>query len=87
MNDNRYPLDQESPWIFRIRLTILAGFSFFATMVIAWVVRLIYVSYLLKDVFSASIGIALIAIPVFLFLLSVFYYVFWGLQTGKIDDH
>jgi hypothetical protein len=72
-----------SPWVFRTQLALILGFSVFAALVITWIVRLIYVSWQLEDVFSASIGIALVAIPIFSFLLIMFNYVFWGLQRGR----
>ena len=61
----------------------MCGFSLFAALVILWILRLIYISWVLQDVFSASIGIALVAIPVFLFLLVMFNYVYWGLRAGQ----
>jgi len=73
----------ESPWIFRLQIGLLAGFSLFATAVVSWIIRLIYISWVLQDVFSASIGIALVAVPVFTFLLAIINYVFWGLRAGK----
>lgn len=79
--------EPESPWIHRAQLGLLFGFSMFAGTIILWVGRLIYVSWVLQDVFSASIGIALVAVPVFLFLLTIFNYVFWGLQKGREDSH
>lgn len=73
------------PWVIRTQLALLCGFSLFAASVILWISRLIYISWVLQDVFSASIGIALVAIPVFLFLLVMFNYVFWGLRAGRTD--
>lgn len=64
-------------------MALLLGFSGFASLVVLWIARLIYVSYQLEDVFSASIGIALIAVPVFLFLTCMVHYVFWGLRKGR----
>ena len=69
--------------VYRAQLATLIGFSCFAAVVILWIARLMYVSWLLEDVFSASIGIALVAVPVFLTLAIVFNYVFWGLQRGR----
>lgn len=75
--------EPENPIVFRIQLMLLAGFTLFAFTVIGWVGRLIYISWALHDVFSASIGIALVAVPIFLFLLATFYYVFWGMYLGR----
>ena len=73
----------ESPWIFRLQIGLLAGFTLFASAVVLWITRLIYISWVLQDVFSASIGIALVAVPVFTFLLVIINYVFWGLRAEK----
>ncbi len=75
--------EPEKPIVFRLQLMLLAGFTLFACTVIGWIGRLIYLSWALHDVFSASIGIALVAVPVFLFLLATFYYVFWGMYLGR----
>jgi hypothetical protein len=45
-----------------------------------WVVNLLLLSLDLHDVPSASVGISMVAIPVFLMLASVLTYVFVGLQ-------
>ena len=73
----------ESPWVFRLQLAILAGFTLFALSIVSWVFRLIYISWVWQDVFSASIGIALVAVPIYLFLLAMFNYVFWGVLLGR----
>ena len=45
-----------------------------------WIVNLILLSVELHDVPGASLGISVVAIPVFLILASVLTYVFVGLQ-------
>lgn len=50
--------------------------------IVTWISHLIRTAWRLGDVPSASIGISLVAIPVFLTLLGVILYVFWGL-LGK----
>lgn len=72
----------ENPWVYRLQLAILAGFTLFACAIVGWIIRLIYISWVWQDVFSASIGIALVAIPIFIFLLAIFNYVFWGILRG-----
>lgn len=69
--------------VLRLQLLVLAGFTVFAAGVIAWIGRLIYISWAWQDVFSASIGIALVAVPVFIVLLTIVIYTFWGLVFGK----
>lgn len=52
--------------------------------IIGWVVHLIRTSLKLHDVQSAAIGISLVAIPVFITLMSVLLYVLWGLiRAGR----
>lgn len=54
--------------------------------VITWIIHLIRTAWQLKDVPSASIGISLVAIPVFLVLLGVVIYVFWGLLSDRSES-
>jgi hypothetical protein len=53
--------------------------------VVTWIGHLIRTAWRLKDVPSASIGISLVAIPVFFTLLGVVLYVFWGLLGDRSD--
>lgn len=65
-----------------IQLGILALFWVFVIGIIAWILRLIRLSLQLDDIPSASIGISLVAIPVFLLLLGVASYVVWGIPAA-----
>jgi hypothetical protein len=47
-----------------------------------WIIHLLRVSHRLKDVPSASVGISIVAIPVFLTGASVLTYVFVGLRRS-----
>lgn len=80
-------LRPESPEDSRIhtRWFILLPITFCAFVggLIVWVAHLIRVSVELHDVPNASIGISLVAIPVFLLLLGVFNYLFWGLLRNR----
>lgn len=58
-------------------------FSTFVGGLIVWVAHLIRVSVQMHDVPSASIGISLVAIPVFLLMLGVFNYLYWGLLRNR----
>ncbi|OGK82453.1 MAG: hypothetical protein A2X52_04630 [Candidatus Rokubacteria bacterium GWC2_70_16] len=51
--------------------------------IITWIAHLIRTAWRLGDVPSASIGISLVAIPVFLTLLGVILYVFVGLLRDR----
>ena len=54
----------------------------FITSIVLWIIHLIRNAWRLGDVPSASIGISLVAIPVFLTLLGVGLFVFYGLLRG-----
>lgn len=51
-----------------------------------WVVNLLRLSTRLHDAPSATIGISIVAIPIFLTLASVLTYVFFGLQKHRTSD-
>lgn len=51
--------------------------------IMVWITHLIRTAWRLGDVPSASIGISLVAIPVFLTLLGVVVYVFHGLLGDR----
>lgn len=53
--------------------------------IVAWIGHLIRTAWRLRDVPSASIGISLVAIPLFLTLLGVILYVFVGLLGDRGD--
>ncbi len=55
----------------------------FIGSIIVWIAHLIRTAWRLHDVPSASIGISLVAIPVFLVLLGVIVSVFWGLLRDR----
>ena len=63
---------------------VLAGLAvLFVGAIVTWIMHLIRTAWRLQDVPSASIGISLVAIPVFLTLLGIIGYVFWGLLTDR----
>ena len=55
----------------------------FIVSIVVWISHLISTAWRLGDVPSASIGISVVAIPVFLLLLGVIVFVFWGLLTDR----
>jgi hypothetical protein len=68
----------------RIFQWAIAGvFTIFVGGIVTWIIHLIRTAWWLGDVPSASIGISIVAIPVFLVLLSVVLYVCWGLLTDR----
>ena len=56
------------------------------TGIAVWIVTLIRESIRLHDTPDASVGISIIAIPVFFLLSSVLTYVFFGLRKGRNQD-
>lgn len=69
--------------VFGFQLAMMASFVLAIGGIVAWIISLIRLSHELQDVPSASIGISIVAIPVFLTLLGVFLYVFWGLLLNQ----
>jgi hypothetical protein len=65
------------------QVVLLVTFYCFIFGIVIWILRLIWLSWQLRDVFSASIAISLIAMPLFLFLLGVYNYVFWGILLNR----
>ena len=59
------------------------GAILFIGGIVTWITHLIRTAWRLKDVPSASIGISLVAIPVFFTLLGVILYVFWGMLADR----
>ncbi len=58
------------------------GFAFLLVGgIIFWIIHLIGAAWSLGDVPSASIGISIVAIPVFLVFMGVVFYVFWGVAV------
>ena len=47
---------------------------------------MIFLARKLDDVPSATIGISIVAIPVFLTMLSVFWYVFLGIMRNRQEE-
>lgn len=78
MEDKRSPSEQlvkTLQWIW------VAGFICLVVGIIIWFIHLMLNALWLRDVPSAAIGIPLVAIPIFLTLASVVFYVFWGLAV------
>ena len=46
--------------------------------IIAWIIHLIVASWRLDDFIQASVGISIVAIPIFIVFMGVVFYVFWG---------
>jgi len=72
----------------RVRMfqwAIAGGFTIFVGGIVTWIIHLIRTAWWLGDVPSASLGISIVAIPVFLVLLGVVLYVCWGLLIDRSE--
>ena len=74
---------REPRWIFLLQIASVAGIWVFVFGISGWILHLLRLSHQLHDVPSASIGISIVAIPVFLTGASVLTYVFVGLRRGR----
>jgi hypothetical protein len=74
--------DAYKRWIYTLQVVSLLGIWVFVLGISGWIIHLLRLSRSLNDVPSASIGISIVAIPVFLTGASVLTYVFVGLQRG-----
>jgi arginine exporter protein ArgO len=72
----------EPRWIFGLQVASVSMIWVFVLSISAWILHLLRLSRQLHDVPSASVGISIVAIPVFLTGASVLTYVFVGLRRG-----
>ena len=78
MKNLRSPSDR---LIKRLQWAWMIGFILLVLGIISWFIHLMRAALWLRDVPSAAIGIPLVAIPIFLALAGVVFYVFWGLAV------
>ncbi len=71
--------------IFLLQLASVAAMWAFVVGISWWIVHLLLLSHRLHDVPSASVGISIVAIPVFLTGAGVLTYVFFGLRRGRSE--
>lgn len=74
---------KENRLIFGLQVLSVVMIWAFVLGISSWIIHLIGLARRLNDVPSASVGISIVAIPVFLTGASVLTYVFVGLQRGK----
>lgn len=80
-------VEQSEPrWIFLLQVASVLMIWVFVLGISGWIIHLLRLSHQLHDVPSASVGISIVAIPVFLTGASVLTYVFVGLRRGRVDD-
>lgn len=80
MNGQRSPFDRT---VRVFQLAIACFTVLFVSSIVVWITHLIRTAWRLDDVPSASIGISIVAIPIFLVLLGVIVSVFWGLLSER----
>ncbi len=68
--------------VFVFQVLSLVAIWIFVLGISTWIIHLILVANKLRDAETASVGISLVAIPVFLTGAAVLTYVFIGLQRG-----
>lgn len=75
--------EREATWIWPLQLLSVVWIWVFVLGISGWIIHLIRLSQRLNDVPTASVGISIVAIPVFLTGAAVLTYVFIGLQRGR----
>jgi hypothetical protein len=70
-------------WVRACQWGLAGGAVLFIVSIVTWITHLIRTAWRLGDVPSASIGISLVAIPVFLVLGGVMISVFWGFLRAR----
>lgn len=74
--------ESDPRWIYALQIASISLMWIFVVTISIWIVHLLRLSHRLHDVPSASIGISIVAIPVFLTGAAVLTYVFVGLRRG-----
>lgn len=78
--------ENEPRWIGIMQVVSVTLIWAFVLGISVWIINLLLLSHRLKDVPSASVGISIVAIPVFLTGAGVLTYVFVGLRRGRRSD-
>jgi len=73
----------EYRFIFAFQVLSVVMIWVFVLGISSWIIHLLLLARHLNDVPSASVGISIVAIPVFLTGASVLTYVFVGLRRGR----
>jgi ABC-type dipeptide/oligopeptide/nickel transport system permease component len=76
---------REPRWMFACQIASMAMIWVFVLGISFWIIHLLRLSHRLHDVPSASIGISIVAIPVFLTGAAVLTYVAVGIRRGRIE--
>ena len=70
-------------WIRTLQLLSIVLMWGFLAGTASWMFNLVHVSRSLGDALTASVGISLVAVPVYTLVATVLTYVFFGLQRGR----
>jgi hypothetical protein len=83
-----HPPEVSQRLVRRLQWIWLGGAFLLVGGIIVWIIHLIVASWRLDDVIQASVGISIVAIPIFLVFIGVVSYVFWGvaLHGRKRED-
>ena len=73
---------KENPIIVAFQFASIAAMWTFGVSITVWVVQLAFVAHDLADAFNASIGITVVALPIYWTIASILTYVFFGLRRG-----
>lgn len=77
----------EPEWVPLLQLFSLLGIWVFVLSISGWILHLIRLARRLNDVPTASVGISIVAIPVFITGASVLTYVYVGLRRGRRPEN
>ncbi|RMF56736.1 MAG: hypothetical protein D6748_12875 [Calditrichaeota bacterium] len=75
-----------SKLLFTLQVISLVLIWVLFTGIAIWIGNLLFLSHRLHDAPSATIGISIVAVPIFFTLASVLTYVFWGLQKDRKEE-
>lgn len=70
-------------WIRALQVLSIAAMWAFLAGVITWILNEVRLARSLGDALTASVGISLVAIPVYTLVASVLTFVFFGIQRGR----
>jgi len=77
---------KSGPVIHFLQYCTVAVMWVFSAAITLWVLQLATVAYSLRDAFTASVGITLVALPVYWALAGILTYTFFGLRRGQSSD-
>jgi len=80
------PGEREPRWIFALQVASMMMIWVFVLGICAWILHLLRIAVRWHDVPGASVGISIVAIPVFLTGAAVLTYVFVGLHRGREEE-